>query len=128
MLMRYFTDKGAAPPGVLSPTYVYAMDGDTKEATPKSVRPINTAIPYVIAKKLAPSHFNHNFTQKEPAVVARDMLDNRGGEVLLIVWLVREGEGERGGGRCRPCALAHALPFPHSTGTRWACSTTWACR
>jgi hypothetical protein len=64
MLMRYFTEKRAAPPGVLSPTYVYAMDGDTKEATPKSVRPINTAIPYVIAKKLVPSHFNHNFTQK----------------------------------------------------------------
>lgn len=51
------------------------------------MRCINTAIPYVITHKIAPSHFVRNFTQGEPAVVAASMLERGAGETIVVVWL-----------------------------------------
>jgi len=71
----------------LSPTLVYAMDGDTKEDDPRTVRPINSAIPYVISKRIAPERFIRKFGQRTPADVAASMLSEGGGQVILNVWL-----------------------------------------
>ena len=63
------------------------MDGDTKEDDPRTVRPINSAIPYVISKRIAPERFIRKFGQRTPADVAASMLSEGGGQVILNVWL-----------------------------------------
>lgn len=54
---------------------------------PPSVRCVNTAIPYVIDARIPRKKFVTQFTQKEPAVVAKDMLARGGGEVVVSIWL-----------------------------------------
>lgn len=85
MLARYF-DKGVAPKGVLKPTFVLAMNGTTLAAIPMSVRPINTAVPYVVAHGIPPSKFIRHFTQQEAQTVADYVLEHGAGETLLFVW------------------------------------------
>ena len=86
MLTRYLS-RPDAPKGVLPPTMVYAMNGNTKESDPPTVRPINSAIPYVVAKKIARDKFVTRFGQRTPADVAASMLSEGKGEVVLNIWL-----------------------------------------
>lgn len=86
MLTRYLT-KPDAPKGVLPPTLVYAMNGDMKEDDPRTVRPINTAIPYVVSRRIPRDRFVTKFGQRTPADVAASMLSEGKGQVILNVWL-----------------------------------------
>lgn len=86
MLTRYLA-RPDAPKGVLPPTMVYAMNGNTKESDPPTVRPINSAIPFVVSKKIARDKFVTRFGQRTPADVAASMLSEGRGEVVLNIWL-----------------------------------------
>lgn len=100
MLARYF-DRNVAPKGVLKPTMVLAMNGTTEKADPPSVRPINTAVPFVVTHGIPPSRYIRDFTQTEANRVADYVLANGTGQVVLFVWqhwdgaCVREKEKER---------------------------------
>lgn len=74
MLTRYLTQPDA-PRGVLTPNVVYAMNGNTKESDPPTVRPINTAIPFVVTQRISPEKFVTKFGQRTPADVAASMLE-----------------------------------------------------
>jgi hypothetical protein len=86
MLTRYLA-RPDAPKGVLPPTMVYAMNGNTKESDPLTVRPINSAIPIVVSKRIARDKFVTRFGQRTPADVAASMLSEGRGEVVLNIWL-----------------------------------------
>lgn len=85
MLARYF-DRKVAPKGVLQPTMVLAMNGTTEKADPPSVRPINTAVPYVVTHGIPLSRYIRDFTQTEANRVADYVLANGTGQVVLFVW------------------------------------------
>lgn len=51
------------------------------------MRCVNTALPYVISNKIPRSRFITNYTQKEPAVVAADMLTRGAGQTIVSIWL-----------------------------------------
>ena len=87
MLVRYLSSKPDSPKGVLPPTMVYAMNGNTKESDPLSVRPINSAIPIVVSRKIPRERFVTRFGQRVPADVAASMLSEGKGQVILNVWL-----------------------------------------
>ena len=86
MLTRYLT-RPDAPRGVLAPTMVYAMNGDMKEDDPRTVRPINSAIPYVVSRRIPRDRFVTRFGQRTPADVAASMLSEGKGQVILNIWL-----------------------------------------
>jgi hypothetical protein len=62
-------------------------NSSTPEADPPTVRCVNTAIPYVVSAKIPRAKFVTNYTQKEPAVVAADMLARGAGETIVSIWL-----------------------------------------
>ena len=63
------------------------MNGNTKEDDPRTVRPINSAIPFVVAKKIPREKFITKFAQRTPADVAASMLSEGNGQVILNIWL-----------------------------------------
>ena len=69
------------------PTSPTPHHSSTPEAVPPSVRCVNSAIPYVVSAKIPRSKFIPKFTQKEPAIVAKDMLQRGAGETIVSVWL-----------------------------------------
>ena len=66
---------------------LFLSHSSTPEAVPPSVRCVNSAIPYVVSAKIPRSKFITKFTQKEPAIVAADMLTRGAGETIVSVWL-----------------------------------------